>query len=32
MAYLCVNKDGQEIICKSKPVRWGDSKPKEETK
>lgn len=29
MAYLCVNKDGQELICKNKPKRssyeWDDS-------
>lgn len=24
MAYLCVNKDGQELICPNEPERWGD--------
>lgn len=23
MAYLCVNKDGQELICQDTPKRWG---------
>jgi hypothetical protein len=24
MAYLCVDKDGQECICQNEPERWGD--------
>lgn len=24
MAYLCVNKDGRELICQNEPERWGD--------
>lgn len=24
MAWLCVNKDGQELICQNEPERWGD--------
>lgn len=23
MAWLCVNKDGQELICQHEPTRWG---------
>lgn len=23
MAWLCVNKDGQELICQNKPIRLG---------
>ena len=23
MGYLCVNKDGQELICQNEPCRWG---------
>lgn len=26
MAYLAVNKNGQEIICQNKPERWGYKK------
>lgn len=24
MAYLCVNKNGEELICQNEPERWGD--------
>ena len=24
MAWLCVNKNGQELICQNEPERWGD--------
>lgn len=24
MAWLCVNKNGQELICPNEPERWGD--------
>lgn len=24
MAYLCVNKNGEELICQNEPDRWGD--------
>lgn len=23
MGYLCVNRDGQEMICQNEPTRWG---------
>lgn len=24
MAYLCVNKNGEELICENEPKRWGN--------